>query len=67
MKRAAAQKIIDDITDEKIKGDLNGLLTELRDGATKADEVVENYHQRVAGHVQAHAAATDFIEQNFKD
>lgn len=67
MKRAAAQKIIDDITDEKIKGDLNGLLTELRDEAAKADEVLENYRQRVAGHDQAHAAATAFIEQNFKD
>lgn len=66
MKRTAAQKIADDLTDEKIKGDITGLITELRD---KPDDpsVIENYRSRVAGHMVAHAAASDFITKNFKD
>jgi predicted transcriptional regulator len=66
MKRADAQKVADDLTNEKIKGDITGLLTELRDKPGDAD-VIENYRQRIAGHDHAHAVATDFIGKNFKD
>jgi hypothetical protein len=66
MKRADAQRVADDLTDEKIKGDITGLLTELRDKPDDPD-VIENYRRRIAGHDQALAVATDFIGKNFKD
>jgi hypothetical protein len=67
VKRPDAQKLVDDITDEKIKATINGLLVELghRDGA--ADAIVASYNQRIAGLFGAHAIATDFVTKNFEE
>ncbi len=66
MKRAAAQKIADELADKKLEADIVGLMTELRDKPDDAG-VIENYRERVAGHVAAHAVVTKFISENFRD
>lgn len=64
MKRADAQKIVDDQNDEDIKSSLLGMMTELRDKPNDP-AVIETYRRRIANFNASHAEATYFIAKNF--
>jgi hypothetical protein len=71
VKRADAQKIVDDLIDASIKDVLVGLFTEIRDRDLRSvefDEVktIENYQARIESRIQAHGVVTDFINKNFE-
>lgn len=67
MKRTAAQKVADDLTDRKIESSINGLLVELQNNPGNPDGIIKTYDDRIAKIFGAHAIATDFINRNFQE
>lgn len=67
MKVSDAKSALDKLFEARMNGLIASLLIELTDQPKDFPEIIARYHGLASNHLEAHATATDFIEQILRE